>query len=132
MTSPAAARLYEAQHIYAWSGKSLAVYNPLGKPVDELPVIYGFNNGGRPGLLHARLLSEDGCNMGSHCCSTEAYMPHDLGCLEGSRPDRHEDFQKKYPDGYRMEFVGYTEVKTHQALNKAFELSKLLSIEENT
>jgi hypothetical protein len=36
-------------------------------------------------------------------------MPADLGILEGTRPDRHEEFKAHYPDGYRMEFVGYEE-----------------------
>jgi len=39
-------------------------------------------------------------------------------------PDRHEnDYQKHYPDGYRMEFVSSNEVKDHVALNEAFRLS---------
>lgn len=40
-------------------------------------------------------------------------MPHDLGILEGARPDRHEEFKKHYPDGYRMDFVPMTEVAAH-------------------
>lgn len=85
---------------------NMAIYNPQNKPVDQLPVIYGFNNGGSPGFMYACLIAEDGAGMGSHMCSSEGYMPGDLGCLEGSRPDRHEGFREHYPDGYRMEFVG--------------------------
>jgi hypothetical protein len=102
-----------------------AVYNPHDKPIDDLPVIYGFNNGGRIGLLMAELVAEDGEPLGGHCCSHEVYMPGDLGILEGSRPDRHESFRKHYPDGYRMEFVPYDDVPGHTRLNEAFRLHDL-------
>jgi hypothetical protein len=85
---------------------AMAIFNPNNKPEGELPVIYGFNNGGSPGFMYAQLIAEDGTGMGSHLCSSEGYMPGDLGCLEGTRPDRHEGFRKHYPCGYRMEFVG--------------------------
>jgi hypothetical protein len=52
-------------------------------------------------------------------------MPHDLGILEGTRPDRHETFRKHYPDGYRMEFVPYAEVEAHAGLKEAFRLNDL-------
>lgn len=116
MTTQTAERLYLAQHQHAMQGKGWAVFNPHGKPVHELPVIYGFNNGGRPGLLSAVLMAEDGTGLGGHCCSNEGYMEGDLGILEGTRPDRHEEFKKHYPDGYRMEFVSHDEVHAHEAL----------------
>lgn len=97
-----------------------AIHNPHGKPVDELPVIYGFNNGGCPGWLDAVLLAEDGTCLGGHICSAEAFMPGDLGIIEGSRPDRHETFREHYPTGYRMEFVGASEVRSHQGLLAAY------------
>ncbi len=122
MTTPAAAAMYLAQHIWECEDKGWAVHNPLSKPVEELPVIYGFNNGGPSGLLHAVLIAEDGTQLGGHGCSHEGYMPHDLGILEGSRPDRHETFRQHYPDGYRMEFVGYKDYKTHDKLKAAVEL----------
>ena len=122
MTTPAAAALYEAQHVHAWEGKGWAVFNPHDKPIADLPVIYGFNNGGSPGWMSAVLLAEDGSGMGGHCCSSEAYMPHDLGVLDGSRPDRHEGFRKHYPDGYRMDFIGEEQVRarTHPGLELAY------------
>ncbi len=82
-----------------------AIYNSNNKEVDELPLIFGFNNGGRSGWLHAQLLAENGAALGSHLCSSEGFMYQDLGILEGTRPDRHEGFKKHYPDGYRMKFV---------------------------
>lgn len=104
-----------------------AVYNPHDKPVDELPAIYGWNNGGSPGWLHAVLLAEDGVGMGGHVCSAEGYMPHDLGLLEGSRPDRHEGFRQHYPDGYRMVWVPTSEVQTHPGLEAAYQRNQALA-----
>ena len=102
-----------------------AIYNPENQPVDELPIIYGFNNGGNKYFLSAELIAEDGTSLGSHACSSEGFMLGDLGILEGTRPDRHETFKKHYPNGYKMDFVSYDDVNKHEKLNKAFELNKL-------
>lgn len=122
MTTKEAALRYEMEHRLAMSGKRYAVYNPQDKPLDELPLVYGFNNGGSPGLLHAVLIAEDGTELGDHACSSEGYMLHDLGILEGTRPDRHKTFRKHYPDGYQMEFVSYKSVTNHEGLQSAFAL----------
>lgn len=105
MTTKEAEAAYLIQHLVEWGGKGYASYNPHNRPLEELPVIWGFNNGGSPGWYHATLLSDDGEFLGGHVCSHEGYMPHDLGIVEGSRPDRHETFREHYPDGYRMDFV---------------------------
>ena len=75
------------------------------------------------GTTRARafLIGEDGTVLGGHCCSHEGYMPHDLGILEGTRLDRHETFREHYPDGYRMQFVGYSDLKDCAPLNAALE-----------
>lgn len=100
------------------------IYNPHNKPEEELPTIFGFNNGGSLGFFHGCLIAEDGTGLGSHLCSTEGYMYGDLGILKGRRPDRHETFKKHYPDGYKMDFVSYDDVPKNEKLQKAFELSK--------
>jgi hypothetical protein len=127
MTTEAAARLYEAQPLREMEGKGYAVFNPHGKAVAELPVIYGFNNGGSPGWYSACLLAEDGTGLGGHLCSSEGYMTHDLGILEGTRPDRHKTFREHYPDGYRMEFVSYRDIDATPGLLAAFEKNKALA-----
>ena len=135
MTTKAAEKFYEEQHAEMWNGRKIAVYNPHNKPVDELPIIYGFNNGGEPGWMHGDLMAEDGTSLGSHICTSVGYMPHDLGVLEGSRPDRHEDFKKHYPDGYRMQFVESPKdnpglmlaYERNQALAKAYERNEALA-----
>lgn len=123
MTTKQAEALYEAQHQLEMSGKGYAVYNPQNKPLGELPWIYGFNNGGSSYFLSACLIAEDGTGLGGHACSSEGYMRHDLGILEGTRPDRHETFREHYPDGYRMDFVSYNDVDEHKGLMAAIKLA---------
>lgn len=120
MTTKIAEALYLAQHNSKMEGRRYAVHNPHGKPLGELPVIYGFNNGGASYFLQATLIAEDGTFLGGHACSAEGYMRHDLGILEGTRPDRHEEFRKHYPNGYRMDFVGYQDAFKHEGLQAAF------------
>lgn len=97
-----------------------AVFNPSNRPLGELPVIFGFNNGGALGFMSACLIAEDGAQLGGHCCSSEGFMYGDLGILEGYRPDRHETFRAHYPAGYRMDFVPYDDVPFHAGLSEAF------------
>jgi hypothetical protein len=126
MTTRAAEELYRAQHNYAMQGKRVAIYNPENKPIQDLPIIYGFNNGGNPGWLFANLVAEDGAALGGHVCSHECYMPHDLGILEGTREDRHKGFRDYYPGGYRMEFVDGDTVRSgkHERFENAMRLNK--------
>ena len=76
-------------------------------------------------------MAEDGKCLGGHACSAEGYMPSDLGILEGSRPDRHETFREHYPDGYRMDFVGYSKVMTHPGLSEAFKRNQAMAEAES-
>jgi len=125
MTTPQAEAQYLAEHLSRWADKGYAVHNPHNKKVEELPVIYGFNNGGSSSFLSAISISEDGVQLGGHACSSEFYMPHDLGIVEGARKDRHEEsYMKHYPDGYRMDFVGYDDAKTHKGLQAALKANQ--------
>ncbi len=96
------------------------IYNPKDLPVSELPVIYGFNNGGSAGFWSGVLIAQDGTPLGGHLCSYEGYMYGDLGIIAGRRADRHETFRTHYPDGYRMDFVPYERAGDHAGLNAAF------------
>lgn len=120
MTTRAAEAQYLGEHLNEWAAKGYAVFNPNNRPIADLPVIYGFNNGGSPGMYSACLLASDGTGMGGHGCSHEGYMRHDLGILEGSRPDRHEGFRKHFPEGYRMDFVKWDD----PALQAAYALNQ--------
>lgn len=124
MTTKRAEELYLAQHLSVWGDKDYVVYNPKNKKIEELPVIYGFNNGGGHGFMSGVLLAEDGTGLGGHACSAEAYMYHDLGIVEGSRPDRHKEFRKHYPDGYKMDFVSSKNVREHEGLMAAYKLNQ--------
>jgi|SRR5690349_10229974 len=101
-----------------------AIHNPLNKDTEELPIIYGFNNGGSPGFYTGMLLAEDGTALGSHLCSHEDFMLQDLGILHGSAPRRHKDFMNHYPEGYRMDFVSSCDVKSHAGLMNAYKLNQ--------
>lgn len=127
MTTEAAARLYLAQHQVAVEGRRPVVHNPNGLPVESLPAIYGFNNGGSPGWFEAVAIAEDGTGLGMHCCSAEGYMPSDLGILEGTAPSRHETYREHYPEGYRMVWIPSEEIEGHAALARAFELNDELA-----
>jgi hypothetical protein len=97
------------------------VFNPHNKKLEELPTIYGFNNGGKSGWYHGQLIAEDGTPLGGHICSHESFMLGDLGILKGTRKDRHEGFKRHYPDGYKMEFVSLVNVMTHEGLTLAYK-----------
>jgi len=132
MTTPAAEALYLAQHRMAHEGRGWIVHNPDNKPVDQLPVIYGFNNGGSRGMLSAVAMAEDGVVLGGHCCSHEGYMEADLAVIDGwMREERHAKYRAHYPGGYRMEFVGYDEVREHAGLQKALEAFKAMPSAES-
>jgi len=90
----------------------------------KLPKIYVFSNvrGGGDGACYA--MAADGTVLGSHWCSHEGYAPGDLGVTPGSRPDRHEEYAKHYPNGYEMEFVRAADVKSHARLIEAFKLNQ--------
>jgi len=131
MTTREAEELYKAEHKYKTSYMKIAIFNPHKKLLTELPVIYGFPNGGASQWYEGGILSEDGDILGGHFCSDEIYMPHDLGILDGTRPDRHEAFRKYYPDGYRMEFVSKKDIPSHPEFNAAVERFKLKHMAEN-
>lgn len=124
MTTERAEQQYLKEHLAQWRGKGYEVYNPNSLPIEDLPIIYGFNDGGNAVFLSARLISQDGDFLGGHACSDEGYMPHDLGVIKGSRPDRHESFKEYYPDGYRMDFVPQDQALEHEGLQEALKRSK--------
>jgi hypothetical protein len=88
------------------------------------PKIFAFSSvkGGGDGLAYA--MAEDGTVLGSHLCSNELYVPHDLGVVAGSRPDRHETYAAHYPDGYEMEFVRAKDFESHRGLQAALILNR--------
>lgn len=133
MTTPEAARRYLAEHMSIWGDRKYQVYNPNEKDIEELPWIIGFNNGGSPGWFSAVAIAEDGHVLAGHICSEESYMYHDLGIVEGATW-KHDKYQEYYPDGYRMDFVPYNQLKNgekHEVLEKAIERNQELAAQED-
>lgn len=124
MTTPQAAAGYLAEYRRQMGDRKVAVHNPHSKPIEELPTIFGFNNGGSTGWLQGVLMAQDGTEFPGHICSDEGYMWGDLAIVEGYREDRHEAFRKHYPDGYKMEFVSYQDVRGHEKLMAAIKLAE--------
>jgi hypothetical protein len=115
---------YFAEHLLMAGGRPVSVVNPHNKPIEELPVIYGYSDGIKsPTCYLGKLIAEDGTELGEHICSNEAWMLRDLGILEGEGEFRRKDFEAHYPDGYRMAFVSEKDVPTHEGLNAAFKLN---------
>jgi hypothetical protein len=88
-----------------------------------MPKVYGFNNGGNPGFMSAVAIAEDGTFLASHCCSSESFMPHDLG-VDGESEWHHKAYREHYPDGFETEFVSYDSVDTHEGLQLAFKRAR--------
>lgn len=103
-----------------WNDTHCVAFNPHNKPVEDLPTIWCFNNGGSPGFFDAVALAENGDVLGGHLCSHEGFIPGDLGAHVGHRLDRHENqYSKCYPDGYKMHFIPSSELENHQGINDA-------------
>lgn len=86
--------------------------------------IYGFNNGGSTGWYSAVAIGEDGAHLASHICSSEGFMPHDLG-MDGRSDWKHDIYDKHFGAGnWETEFVSYGNVEKHAGLQKALELNK--------
>lgn len=82
--------------------------------------IYGFNNGGSPGWMVAAAIGEDGVFLASHVCSSEGFMPHDLGVTSNWK---HEIYDKHFGAGkWEIEFIPYSEVENHEGLQSALKL----------
>lgn len=89
-----------------------------------MPKIYCFSNIQNGGEGLAIAIAEDGTVLGSHFCSSEIFVPNDLGVTKGTRPDRHERYKAHYPGGYEMEFVRAKDVSKHPKLQAALKLNK--------
>lgn len=81
----------------------------------NLPVIYGITeHETRNGLQGYAIDGQTGEVLESHYCSSEGFAKNDLGFskipMEASayfHKKVHETYSKKYPEGYRMEWIGF-------------------------
>jgi hypothetical protein len=106
-------------------------YNPLGKPISELPSIYGFSNGGGGWGIMAQLITQDGVPIGTHICSAFHFMYGDLA-ITNPLSSRHESFREYYPDGYQLEMVIDEGKATHPGLIEAIRMNGLLPSPEES
>lgn len=82
--------------------------------------IYCFNNGGQPGLLLAVAVCEDGHCLAQHVCSSEGFMPHDLGMVGTWK---HDIYNSHCGEGnWELEWV--PNPKEHEGLKEAFRLNQ--------
>jgi hypothetical protein len=131
MTTPAAAAHYLAAHLHEVEGRKVVIFNPSNRPLYELPVIFGFNNGGSDHWYEAVAIAQDGVVLAGHVCSDEGYMPSDLGIIEGGCDPKHEQYREHYADGYRMEWVSTEAMEQHEGLNAAIAANKLTKEQNN-
>lgn len=119
MTTSEAAAKYLADYQSSLGDAKPHVYNPSNLPIEQLPVIYGFNNSpiNNERWYDGVILAEDGTCLGGHICSDPAYMPGDLGMLEGVGT-KQLTFRAHYPAGYRTEFVH--DPLDHKGLDAAY------------
>lgn len=88
--------------------------------------IYGFNGGGEPNYYIAVAMDSEGAVVASHLCSAESFMPFDLGMSKGATR-KHDIYDAKYGAGnWETEFIPSSQHATHEGLQKAIELNKLL------
>lgn len=75
-------------------------------------------------------MADDGNVLGSHCCSDEFYMRHDLGMESAMGPSnwKHENYDKHFgKDGWELVWVD--DPKTHAGLQAAYALNQQLGDE---
>lgn len=76
----------------------------------ELPVIYGIvDDQGQFGLQAFALDPQDETILANHFCSSESWAQSDLG-FDGSEThfakERNSIYKNKYPNGYKLEWLG--------------------------
>lgn len=85
--------------------------------------IYIFNNGGSPGWYSAMAIADDGHCLAQHICSSEGFMPHDMGITSNWK---HENYNKHFGEGnWELEWV--PDPRNHAGLDAAYALNQTLA-----
>jgi len=66
-------------------------------------------------------VAEDGTGIASHLSSNKEFSKHDMGLTSNQK---HEYYQKAFPDGYELEWVD--DVENHAGLREALRLNNEL------
>ena len=94
-------------------------------PRPALHKIFCFNNGGARGWMYAVAIGDDGHCLAQHVCSSEDFMPHDLGITSNWK---HENYNKHFGEGnWELEWV--SNPKNHAGLDAALVLNQQLATE---
>jgi hypothetical protein len=94
------------------------VFNPSGRPLSELPVVYGYEVMFKWKVSFVGLLSAAGDSY-AIAIGRGIDAPSRLGVVSGSRPDVDQYLRARHPNGYRMEFVPWVDFEAHEGLAKA-------------
>ena len=90
------------------------------------PKIYVFPVHANPkGDCQYIAVAEDGDEIAGHVSSGEGWGQYDMGITPGSTR-HHDDYQRKYPDGYELEYV--PDWKAHPFLSKQAEANKTAGV----
>jgi hypothetical protein len=73
-------------------------------------------------------VAEDGECVGSHISSNKYFAMHDIGV---DSDWHHEDYKKKYPDGYEIVWLEREKLDTHEGLQRALKLNSELPTENS-
>lgn len=83
-----------------------------------------YQDGGvRSGDVIGYALAEDGDNLASHLCSGQHHVRHDMGITSDWK---HETYNKKYPEGYELVWVGevFDAIKENKEFANVVELNQ--------
>ena len=106
-------RAYQLKDRDRWT-----VFNPSGRPLSELPVVYGYEAMFKWKVSFVGLLSDAGDSY-AIVIGGGIDAPSRLGVVSGSRPDVDQYLRARHPNGYRMEFVPWVDFEAHEGLAKA-------------
>jgi len=73
-------------------------------------------------------LAEDGHCLASHICSSESFVPHDLGATSTWK---HDHYREHFPDGFDVVYVPSDQVADHAGIAAAAKLNKQLEEESS-
>lgn len=97
--------------------ESYLVHNPHGKPVEELPIIYGAAVADLKDLgVGGKTITQEGMFLANWLSSNEEFLKSDLGIVEGGKASMKVLFDRVYPDGYRTEYVSLKDHDTHPVI----------------
>jgi len=72
-------------------------------------------------------LAEDGTFLTSHISSNLYFVHHDMGVFKSDW--KHDIYDKKYPDGWELEWIDYENLDSHVGFQIAYKLNQ--QMEEN-